>query len=988
MRLHKLTLAAFGPFAGSESVDFDALAGTGLFLLEGRTGAGKTSILDAITYALYGEAAGARGSGTDHLRSHFASDDQLTSVELEFTVRGRRFKIQRDPRQMRRKARGDGLTPHGPTATLKVLDGSTWKALGTKKAEVDPLVTDLIGLDAAQFQQVILLPQGEFARFLRADPKERRPLLQKVFDTERFGSIEAWLTEQATKLAERLGGLDGKVSAAVAECAGALDVPQPEGDNPAIWLDTQRQRLDAELAEANRQHTEADKNHKAASAKLTQLTEIGRLQRRHAEACERRSQHAADLGALPDLRRRLDNAQRAAGVRALVSQITEQATLRDKHQRDLVAAEDALAALRPDLTGTDDATLTAERDRLTTLMVELERLDAVERNDLPRLETEATEATQRLAAACGRIEELINDLAALDASLDTDQHLAADGRQANGMLTAAEKNRLTLGDRLKAANDRHRLQGQIDEVTAEVARALEHQKETQTRYNEVLARRISGISAELAQTLNDGDPCPVCGSADHPHPAEPTSDHASASDLEEANQAVGKAGGDVERLTSTIEGLRSRVAEITDFLGDDTLEGITLAHQAAVDEVAELEKRTRDGEAAERRLGDAEGKRQKLDEERSKVEADRSGLNVAKTTAIGRLEQTQQQVAAARDGSAAVADRLGVVKGHHDAINGVLTARTDERAAATAVTDLTRRAVDEATQAGFVDLEAATSAIVSDGELAALTQQTTNLETVANEIDTVLNDPEVVAAVAQPAVDLSGAEAAANATSNVRDSTLRAVGDIENQLKALQRCDNALTDADIESGDLRQRHQVVHGLAQLASGNQAGGATGVRMSLTNYVLSARLTEVTDAASTRLAAMTDGRYTLLQTDESGHGGRQGGLGIAVRDTFAPERTRSTQSLSGGESFAASLALALGLADVVAAESGGVSMETLFIDEGFGTLDDEALNGVLDILDSLRSGGRTVGVVSHVTTMKERITTHLKVTSGPRGSTITQ
>ncbi len=215
----------------------------------------------------------------------------------------------------------------------------------------------------------------------------------------------------------------------------------------------------------------------------------------------------------------------------------------------------------------------------------------------------------------------------------------------------------------------------------------------------------------------------------------------------------------------------------------------------------------------------------------------------------------------------------------------------------------------------------------------------------------------------------------------------RLVDAVEQHTATLGRCRQTLNDAVDDGGPMRERYDMVRSLADLARGDKGGVSSGTRMKLSNYVLSARLTQVTTAASTRLRTMTDGRYTLLQTDDSGHGGRQGGLGIEVLDAFSG-RTRSTQSLSGGESFAASLALALGLADVVAAEAGGISLDTLFIDEGFGTLDGESLNGVLDILDGLRSGGRTVGVVSHVADMKERIPTHVLVERVDRVSHIVQ
>ncbi len=990
MRLHKLDVYAFGPFAGHETVDFDALAGSGIFLLNGPTGAGKTSILDAICFGLYGKVPGARGNRPADIRSHLADDDQLTRVEVEFTVRGRRLKVTREPGQTRPKKSGTGTTEHAATAVLQEYVNGTWEPLAGKASEVGPLVNDLMGLNADQFQQVILLPQGEFAQFLRADSDDRQKLLQAVFDTSRFTSIEQWLKDEAVRLGAGLTKLEHAVTAAFNECAGALGVEAPETDDTdrLHWLATHDQRLTAQLVDAQTEAASATARVTTAAAELTAVTTLEDRQTRHRVATERAETMVDQLSQLPVLADQLDAARRAVAVRTAQERVNELTSSLATAGNTRTRHEQALTELRPDLEDADDAVVATQLDRITLVLGDLTKVANDEKVALPDVQRAVATTAAAVAATEAQIVDITAQITALDGSLDDDQALVADGTEATGLLPDAIDVAAALEQRVTQARDRQKLQHKLASATEKWNEANEARRVADEVRHTVFARRVASISAELAAELEPDTACPVCGSHSHPTPAEPTDDHATQHDLTQAEKSLSEASRVTTELTAVIGGYTERINDLDGELGNQTFEDITARYQEALDTRTSLESRRDAGVAAQDRLADAAGRRAILSDQLTARQLALPGEVAAAETAAVELDRLSTSIDKARAGHDTIAARITDLTAEKACIGKVIEARRLEDELTRSLAQATATVTAKATESGFDDVTQATAAVLDDATIATLDRQVADIRTAQTEIDTVLRDPDVLEAVKLPPAVTSVAkanDAAAREAERVANSL---VNTVETQADTLGRCRQTLDDAATQGGPLRKRHNVVRSLADLARGEKGGVSSRTRMRLSNYVLSARLAQVTTAASVRLRAMTDGRFILMQTDDSGHGGRQGGLGIEVLDAFSAPRTRSTQSLSGGESFAASLALALGLADVVAAESGGVSLETLFIDEGFGTLDGESLDAVLDILDGLRSGGRTVGVVSHVADMKERIPTHVRVERTDRISHIVQ
>ncbi len=989
MRLHHLDVQAFGPFAGHEKVDFDALAGSGIFLLNGPTGAGKTSILDAICFALYGKVPGARGDRLGDIRSHLADDDQLTRVVLEFSVRGRRLKVTREPSQTRPKKSGTGTTDHAATAVLQELSGGDWVALASKSGDVTTTATDLMGLNADQFQQVILLPQGEFAQFLRANSDDRQKLLQAVFDTSRFTSIETWLKDEAIRLGNDLKGLEDGITAAFNECAGALELEVPEANDVdrRQWLDSHAERLDGLLADATLSADEARARVAAAAAEVAAVRTVADRQKRHREAVERGEEVADELAELPAHKARLAAGRNALPVRTLLEQI-------DSYSSDLVEAADALhdaeqklTAVRPDLEGADPTRLESANEQLTRDLGKLNELATAERVALPDAQQQVKASAAAVIAIDAEVDQLTGQITSINESLADDRAHVAAGTAAADLLPAATRLEAEREKDLELAQDRAGLERELLSATDELTDAIKDRKRADEHRNAVFARRVASISAELASKLQSDTACPVCGSHDHPSPAKPTDDYTTQQDLTAAEEAVAASAERTNMLTTRIEGYTERIGKLTTAIGDESLESVMARHDAAHTARLDLEAQRTAGAAAQRRIDAADARRQELTVQLDSCRMSRPGLVAAAAAATDVLARLRQSIDDGRDGHQSIAARIETLKAEVSAIGSVTAYRNRHDEITRHLTNAGTTAVDTARQSGFDNVEQARAAVLTNDALEALDGHVSSLEQTKTAIDTALGDPAVIEAMKLPPANVAVATTKDDEAREAERQANRLVDAIKQHTATLGRCRQTLNDAVDDGGPMRERYDMVRSLADLARGDKGGVSSGTRMRLSNYVLSARLAQVTTAASTRLRTMTDGRYTLLQTDDSGHGGRQGGLGIEVLDAFSG-RTRSTQSLSGGESFAASLALALGLADVVAAEAGGISLDTLFIDEGFGTLDGESLNGVLDILDGLRSGGRTVGVVSHVADMKERIPTHVRVERDDRVSHIIQ
>lgn len=1040
MRLHRLELTAFGPFPGRESVDFDALSGAGLFLLRGETGSGKTSLLDAVCFGLYGRLPGVRAGSEKRIRSDYAAPDVAPEVEVEFSVRGRRLRVSRSPEWERPKKRGTGSTRAMAKALAAEWDGETWQPLSSRLDEVGQLVGSVLGMDVHQFTRVAMLPQGEFAAFLRSTDADREKLLKRLFDTVLFDATVERAQARKKDLAERVGERGQARQAMVAHVAGNVaahfgewvlragqephtpDMPAaPEESADAAerpgdpgWFERlarharhgmeQAQAHQAErraLASAARAAVDAARQRVSDAAELTLWTTRSAAVEAGREAAELDQARLAEHQRAVALRSELDAADQAGKALAGAVQLGQDrlADLRAVPHSTLTAEGVGVPEWSAylDLASGEDSTKDASRVEATrgwiaqadaaaesaAQALKAEQLAASARTQAgqrkaatDKARAEATRAHDAAARAQERLDMAVAQLAKAPAPLQAPESLDAEVERAVLLVSAA-----ALAHTAQAAVE------QAHEAATAAATALE---DAERELDRVRLARSEAMVAVLAAELKDSEPCPVCGSEEHPAPA---STHETLP-VQLAEQTLKAAQA---TLLAARKARESRLGEVSAAQAAHT-EATQSAQGFGPDaaEALRVATLTRRGEAQAQQKAHVEAAREA--EKAQKGQAASLASAQAKDQALVTLEaellQAQKHVAEA--GAAA----LAAAAGHEDlpsrraAISTWLTALGSAREAwalvATARTaELAARATAErALVRQGMSAEAARHAVLPQAEadaVAARVRATAEERAKLQELEATEPLRRARQAIKEQ-VEVPHDQALASLTdaalraAEASDEAATAVGLVTGVHQDIQRQAKQVANLDQEVGPLLRKSETAAALADLLAGN---GENQLNMSLPTYVLAARLEAVAEAATHRLNAMSDGRYRLVHVDAKS-GNRKSGLGLAVEDSWTGVQ-RAPQTLSGGESFMASLALALGLADVVQEESGGVDVETLFVDEGFGTLDPETLELVLDGLDQLRRGGRLVGVVSHVAELGARIPAQVRVTKSRRGST---
>ncbi|MFC8307484.1 AAA family ATPase [Streptomyces olivaceus] len=994
MRLHRLDLTAFGPFGTAQSVDFDDLSGAGLFLLHGPTGAGKTSVLDAVCYALYGSVPGARQGGGQGmtLRSDHATVGTRTEVRLELTVAGRRLEVTRQPPWERPKLRGRGTTVDKAQTWLREYDAvaGSWKDLSRSHQEIGEEITQLLGMSREQFCQVVLLPQGDFARFLRADAEARGKLLGRLFDTRRFAEVEKRLAERRRTTEARVREGDAALLAdahRMQQAAGdAMELPELAPGEPglaeavlgaaAVARGTARELLTV----ADCRLTARESAQAAADRDLADTRELDRLQRRFAEARERAARLAEGDDAHRAAQRRTERARKAEAVAPALD-------LRDaaetEHERASADRTRARARLPRDLADAGAAGLATAARRAAEELGGLESARRAERR-LAELVQEQAGLDRQERADEDVLQEAEAWLAGWEVTRAGLQDRVEAARQATARADQLDGQRDPARRRLDAAGRRDRFATEADEAQRQALAAAEHAVKTRAHWLDLKEQRLNGIAAELAAGLTDGAPCAVCGATEHPAPARRTAGHVDREAEDRAladHQAADERRARAERRLGTVrEALAAAMAEAGD----------TPTARLA-EEAGELEEQYTRARTAASGLHAAQEELRRAEHEREQRVAARQQAAVrsaSRVAARDRLERERTTLEEELTRARGTAESVGARAAQLERRAALLTEAADAvRAAddtAGRLKDADARLADAAFRAGFDTPREAAAALLDAAAHRELQHRLDARDTEEAAVRALLAESDAADAARRAPADLAAAEAAAaDAGRRLRDaSSARDAAAL--RCTELDRLSAHAADAVRRLAPLRTEHARVARLAGLAAGTSADNER--RMRLESYVLAARLEQVAAAASARLLRMSSGRYTLVHSDDRTGRGRSG-LGLHVVDAWTG-RERDTATLSGGETFFASLALALGLADVVTDEAGGVRLDTLFIDEGFGSLDDQTLDEVLDVLDALRERDRSVGIVSHVADLRRRIHAQLEVVKGRSGSVLRQ
>ncbi|MBP3977474.1 AAA family ATPase [Microbacterium sp. BLY] len=990
MRLHRLEVEGFGPFRARQTVDFDAFADDGIFLIAGRTGAGKSSILDAVCFGLYGGVPRYDG-GEKRLRSDHSEPDDPSEVIVEFSTPSGRYRVTRSPEYLRPARRGGGLTKQAAAVSLEEFTEGGWVGRAARAVDVAHELDGILQLSREQFLQVILLAQNRFSEFLLAGSRDRQALLRRLFGTERFEDLQARFEERRRRAEQGLGARLATVSARLDEAERLVTDADlgPEGvDDGAIAVEGRGRTTADRLAEVDRARSRADyraerraadrldaeKRSEAADAALAAAREEQRAQSERDRARAALARLDDEEGAIAHARAELAAARAAESLRspiAAAARATAAATEAAAAEESARAAWEQYGVATDDLDG-----WIADRTRESGVWERAAELEA----QGPLRAAERAAAAEAVATAERLCAEGEAERAALPARITAATEERDEARRLADRLPALEDARAAAEARRTAAEEVERLQQECTAADRVLADATTLHAAALTALADLRRRRMDGMAGELASGLVPAEPCPVCGAREHPAPAAHV-DPVSADDVASAEERRDEAARIEREAASTCTGLQVELAAATARAeGRDVATAAQeqdAARTAAADAVAAAETvRQRDA-----LLVELTGLRDRLEERRVRDEAALATAREQLALLTQSDEAAEASIAEARADFPSVAERIAEAAGQIAAARRLLDAAAERTRRHQAAVEATAEQDAALAASEFPDVATAEEALRTPAVQADLEQRITHHAVQREKERALLFDLELRTLPEEP-IDLAPAERAAldarAAWSSAVDAATRASGDAVRLAGLI----DAAKDEHARTAEDAAAFEVLQDLADTIAGR---GANTHKMTLETFVLAAELEEIVDAANRRLHDMSEGRYRLQHSDALAARGAASGLGIVVADAFTGQ-TRPPQSLSGGETFLTSLALALGLAEVVTARAGGIRLDTLFIDEGFGSLDGDTLDVAMRTLDELRQGGRTVGVISHVEAMQEQIPAQLTVRALPNGPSV--
>lgn len=1029
MRPITLTLSAFGPYAGETTLDFSELGAERLFVITGPTGSGKTTVFEAILYALYGKLS-KKGMDPASLRCDFLKpdDDRITFVDFTFEISGKRFHIHRQPKQSVAKKRGSGRRELGQEALLECVWHEDFLPL-TKIGEVDRKIVDLVGLDEEQFKKIVMLPQGAFQEFLVSSTKDKIELLRQIFDTSLYDLALSRIKSRVSDVTGAYAELKADYRSKTALLQ--FEAPIAFGEQPSQDVLTQMEAL-AQADEARQeslQQTVDDANAvylaalEALNREAQHNADVRKWQQAEAEltALRARQPQIAALGgrvrAADQARSLADKETRAAEERRLLHQQEE--TLAFARQQAQKAAQQLNAAAQhlaqaeqqkqhADLAHDTLPELTTKRDKMNEYVADRAALQ---------------QAAQALAAAERELATLAQDEQRAEAALQTaeaaqekKQRLQQDQAQQDtaivklDALLAEERRQYQLLKRfIDLRQERPELAAAQEKAAAQLAAA-------EKRLAEARAANRQQLAAMLAQELEDGAPCPVCGAVHHPAPAVVSGaqddEAACAKVRDQAQDVAANAGAALvqqdKRIAEAWAELQETVPQLTQpeavprYAQQLQESGTAHNHQRKETRAAlqQIREELAGLAAVEKELEAQKAALNTLREQRTRFVAEQSRWQTTRDSKAEAVAAKEKQFGFTADADpAALTREIDAISARHQAAKQALeTAQraheqaqlaqvraASAQAQAEARLEELRHSADDharafaqardaifATEADYLSAKediphAALLQQEIDAFSEALTRATTLHEDLAQRLqdDRTLHDLEAGEARRKEAEQRLNAAKDVLAAHKTRCASNRAlIAQIAQLLEVFK--------------EMEARYALLGKLRDVLDGKNH-----FNMRLETFAQAYYFEQMLIGANVRLARMTHGRYSFRRKEMVSDARRQAGLDLDVMDQYTG-RARDVSTLSGGESFKASLSLALGLADVVTSESGGVELSTIFIDEGFGTLDEESLDDTVETLISLQDSGRLVGVISHVAELKERIPAHLVVESGSGGS----
>ncbi len=1044
MRPVKLTMSAFGPYSDIEVIDFTELQERNLFLVTGATGSGKTTIFDAISYALYGRASGDLRT-EDTLRSHFSEPDVLTEVQLTFELKGITYHVHRTPKQIRPKAKSEGYTEQKPDATLTIEDAEP-RTVVTGVSKVNRKIEEILGINVEQFKQIMMIPQGEFRKLLTSDSQEREKVLQQLFDTYIYKRIQNELNEQAKTLGsdikskkvardtlvtkikygedpilqEMITAEDKFIDVIVKKTNALIDSDKKVVDHLVDALEKVDKRIESNLKE----QAKALEDNKNLARKESLTKELGDQDLMAPSMAKQQQQILQGEKAARLLGTETNIFSRDS---ALVGKVQEQKAIEGQLKQLVLDFEVAKKALDLETSTEVEAkknTLKRQFDNYKSYLPKVEGLKVLTK-EIMRLESKHKEILASIEHNKQQTTNLTNRL--------QEQQKTQESLKDTAVLLEKAKNRYE-----KEEVQRNQLEKVMTKMTSwslvennrkrkaeGLEKALKVYETEDKAFKEGKYLFLMNQAAFLAKELEVGDACPVCGSLEHPSLAQLSEEAITEEALEQlelkmtaAEQKYRKAmeilAVQEERCSSHQKSHEELVVEV---YGEDAtalLEKNISEQEANIsqsvqvvegglreieEEIARLVVASKRYETLTKEITNDQHSVEILEQEGKGLEEQKLSLVTDMTEKKTNLKHVLEEVPEEMRQLTALRSmiketetlitqkdqQLKEVRSKYDTANNrhievsakneqLLKSLGEDRET---LASLKGSFIQLLHEAGFVTLELYMAAKMDEKQLESMKETQAgyhrNLDRLKQSIKEIIEKTKGIQ-MADLAIFVTIHEEQQENRLNLtnQQGTVKArITDNKDTVKHITTINDQIKDKET-------KYNVVGRLARIAQ-----GINPAMMTFERYVLAAFLEDILKAANTRLRQMTQGRYILSRTSELQRKNKQSGLELEVFDNFTG-KSRHVKTLSGGEGFKASLSMALGLSDVVQSYAGGVRLDTMFIDEGFGTLDQESLDSAINCLIDLQKSGRLVGIISHVQELKERIDTRLEILSTNKGS----
>lgn len=913
MRPNKLIMSAFGPYAGKVELNLNELGQNGLYLITGDTGAGKTTIFDAITYALFGKASG-ENRETSMFRSKYADAETPTEVELYFTCKGKEYNIKRNPEYDRPKTKGDGLTTEKANAELKMPDGR----IVTKVKEVDSAVVEILGVDRSQFTQIAMIAQGDFLKLLLAPTEDRKKIFQKLFKTQNYYVLQEKLKSESGKLSREYDAIKKSIEQYI------NGIMCDEDDVLSIQVKKAKSN-ELSVSEIVLLAEELIKNDEIAEGELDakikhfdkELEEITKL--------------LTKAQTLKSAKTSLETAQtELADAKNKKTELFQKLKNAEEHKSDIADAVNKIAAIDAEFAGYDE--LDNNKKQLSDLYASIKE----------------DESSYKVKYA--ELEELDKKITELETEAKTLETAGVEKANVQGQIKDVTGKKTAFEGLEKEIKELRVLEKQLADAQnmyMEKSHAARNKKTIYDALNKAYLDEQAGI---LADGLEQGHPCPVCGAVDHPQLAKKSVDAPSKHELETAKNNAEEAQKEESRASQ-------RAGE---------LNGIVTEKKAATDKLSK--ELAGDGDF-EVELQKITAQLSELQEKLEKLEKDEE-----------RKSEIEKLLPAIREKLEAVKEyivKLEENMAKNKAVSEALNKRTEE---------LGKKLMFENKSGAMA--EKTKLEILKNTMEAAIEKEKVNFENNEKNIAAIKSRVEENQKILASSEDIDVFELQCKQT----DLKSEKEG-VLTQQKAVhsRRVANVISLENIrqksaEINVVEENWKWVKSLSNTANGNISGKE---KIMLETYIQMTYFDRIINRANSRLLVMSDGQYELVRRKEAENNRSQSGLELDVKDHYNGTQ-RSVKTLSGGESFKASLSLALGLSDEIQSSAGGIRLDTMFVDEGFGSLDEESLSHAIKALSSLADGNRLVGIISHVNELKERIEKQIVVkkekTGGSRISVV--